>query len=794
MKKFALIILAITLTSFIQSQNENLKLHYDFKPGASADSVYDISGNGYHGLLIDNVALETLGGFSMVATGATTGYVQIDPSAGNIFSSPVLTISSYLYVEPSLSIGGKVWSFDRIDEYSNSYMNFYAGNCRYSVSTYVMTTDHLETGKSVAKGSWNHVAIVHAGYELSIYINGILEAYWYNFRHYPNVWNGSQYNYLFKAYRDNNYMWKSKIADFRIYSAALSSEDIVELAKNREKLDTLTFNAEIDTAISQLDLGDLSAVSSNINLPVKIGKSIYLSWHSSNPSIISDEGVVDQHSIGKDTVDVTLTATFTRSFLTKQHQYHLKVPPIYTDAESVALDAASLELEGQLNQLRSDLNLPVEGAAGSVISWSSDQPQLLSHTGKIVSIPPYGVVAEKVVLTALISKNDESETREFEIWVAGDEGYVGYLLTYLTYESTSQYPLREQVRFAYSNDGTAFRSMTNNEPVILADEISTTGTIFNPHILRGEDGKYYMMVADSLYGFVMLKSDNLIDWTSSKIHLPTAFPDEFGGSDCFVLSPRTIYDYKEKKYMVYFSMSIGSGYKIYYSYANDNFTALETVPQPLFNNSLIYEVSHSEIVFWDNKYHLFFKAEGLGDGIMKAISDSLTVGWEVRHNYIQETTSGLESVNLFRLINSDTWMLTFDQPNIDRFDFAQSTDLENFTLLTEGVSRDFKARHGSIIPLTAVELANLRNHWDKVGSETSIEPLSFKLEGRTLHIPVDSLSPNGLLRISDISGCLLHIETKFQTDLSFEFSHAGVYILHYFKKGHGVLVSKVIIP
>ena len=69
-----------------------------------------------------------------------------------------------------------------------------------------------------------------------------------------------------------------------------------------------------------------------------------------------------------------------------------------------------------------------------------------------------------------------------------------YLFVYFTGNSGNQ----EAIRFAVSNDGYNFRALNDNQPVIDAKQISSTGGVRDPHILRGEDGKTFYMVATDM--------------------------------------------------------------------------------------------------------------------------------------------------------------------------------------------------------------------------------------------------------------------------------------------------------
>lgn len=69
-----------------------------------------------------------------------------------------------------------------------------------------------------------------------------------------------------------------------------------------------------------------------------------------------------------------------------------------------------------------------------------------------------------------------------------------YLFTYFTGNAKAE----EAIRFAVSTDGYHYKALNNNNPVISSEKISSTGGVRDPHILRGEDGKTFYMVATDM--------------------------------------------------------------------------------------------------------------------------------------------------------------------------------------------------------------------------------------------------------------------------------------------------------
>ena len=133
----------------------------------------------------------------------------------------------------------------------------------------------------------------------------------------------------------------------------------------------------------------------------------------------------------------------------------------------------------------------------------------------------------KYILTALLFAQtailSAQETRE------------GYLFAY--FEGKGPGDKQEQIRFAVSDDAVNWKALNNNQPVLSSAEISATGGVRDPHILRGGKNDGFYMVATDMFtkkngwetnpGIVLLHSDDLINWDSSIINLEKSYPKPF---------------------------------------------------------------------------------------------------------------------------------------------------------------------------------------------------------------------------------------------------------------------------
>lgn len=301
---------------------------------------------------------------------------------------------------------------------------------------------------------------------------------------------------------------------------------------------------------------------------------------------------------------------------------------------------------------------------------------------------------------------------------AQNENYSAYLFAYFTGNRVEE----EAVRYAISKDGFNFYTLNNNQPVIDSKQISSTGGVRDPHILRSQDGKtFYMVLTDmtshlgwsSNRAMVLLKSNDLINWTSSVVNIQKKYKNQ--ENLLRVWAPQTVFDPEAGKYMIYWSMLHGNGVDIiYYAYANKDFTDIEGEPKQLFIPKNGRSCIDGDIVYKDSLFHMFYKTEGHGNGIKLATTKSLTSGnWTEYDDYKQQTKDAVEGAGVFKLINSDKYILMYDVYMRGTYQFTESYDLQNFTVIDEAISMDFHPRHGSIIPITQHELEKLTDKWGK---------------------------------------------------------------------------------
>ncbi len=405
-----------------------------------------------------------------------------------------------------------------------------------------------------------------------------------------------------------------------------------------------------------------------------------------------------------------------------QAQEIVEVTPFYAAYDSI-------KLGNQINDLYEDLKLPsyVTTDKKYPITWTSSDTLFLGHDGHING---RFVGENKVVdLTASITDDlhNRTEKKLFKVSIHGFEPYSNYLFAYFPANDN------ENIYYALSNDGYNFTPMNNGKRVVAADTVSLKKGLRDPHVLRAPDGWFYMVNTDmksaegwaSNRGMVLMKSRDLINWKHSTVHFPDKYKGKNFANVTRVWAPETIWDanYVNKdgskgRPLVYYSLLTNDGTipydKVFFNYANEDFTDLEGDPIHFFDrgkSTIDMDIVYNPV---DKLYHAFYKNEGDG-GICKVQAQTLTSEngtkaptWYKRSGALQQTTEAVEGAGVFKLINQNSWVLMYDCYMNGHYQFTSSTDLENFKFVQDTkTSGAFTPRHGTILPITAQETAAL---------------------------------------------------------------------------------------
>ncbi len=337
-----------------------------------------------------------------------------------------------------------------------------------------------------------------------------------------------------------------------------------------------------------------------------------------------------------------------------------------------------------------------------------------------------------VVLLLLIFKSGFAQMK------ANEKDFVGYLFAY--FEGSSDKFKQEQLRFGVSANAVNWFALNLNQPVLSSADISQTGGIRDPHILRAEDGGFLITATDmftvkngwnSNPGIVLLKSKDLINWKHHIIDLAKAYPKKFAKVK-WVWAPQTIYDIKAQKYLIYFTVRFHNSNELnfYSAYVNKDFNGFDAEPKLMFKPK--YGAIDGDIIYKDGIYHLFYKGntkdaagKEIKNGIQKATSKSLKGPWVEDFKYLDayaDTTIAVEGSSVFKLNHTDEYILMYDLYTNLRYEFQRSKDLNSFTAKPEQFTKNFNPRHGSVIGITKEEARRLQNKWGGV-PEVLLQPV-----------------------------------------------------------------------
>lgn len=314
-----------------------------------------------------------------------------------------------------------------------------------------------------------------------------------------------------------------------------------------------------------------------------------------------------------------------------------------------------------------------------------------------------------------------------------------YLLVYFTDPTHSLF-------MALSPDGYTFTDVNQAQPIVAGDTIASQKGIRDPHISRGPDGAFYVVMTDlhifakqhgyrettwerpqekydwgNNRGFVLMKSYDLINWTHSNFLFDEAF-DGFEEIGC-AWAPQTIYDPVEEKMMIYFTLRMGHGLtKLVYAYTDDDFTKLVTKPESLFEypDSTIQILDADITPMPDGRYCMMYVAQESPVGIKMAFSDDINKNYKYEPEWVDKEPGACEAPNVWKRIDSDKYVLMYDifsiQPH--NFGFVETTDFVTFKDLghfNDGVMKttNFTSpKHGAVIQLTKEEAEKLAEHYN----------------------------------------------------------------------------------
>ena len=347
----------------------------------------------------------------------------------------------------------------------------------------------------------------------------------------------------------------------------------------------------------------------------------------------------------------------------------------------------------------------------------------------------------KLFLTLLLTVVALLPTAAKQNRVLTEKDMGAYLFTFFSDPTHDLY-------MAISYDGYTFTAVNNAEPIISGDSIAEQHGIRDPHIYRAPNGKFYIAMTDlhifgktkgirttqwerpdefgwgNNRGLVLMASDDLIHWTHHVARIDKLFPEKFGKIGC-AWAPQTIWDPAVGKPMVYFTIrqQAGGNTKLYYSYADEAFTTLETEPQLLFQcpDTTIQVLDADICPMPDGRYFMSYVYQENPGGIKYMISDRINHFDDYHSEQIDTENGACEAPNVWKRIGQKKWVVMYDVFSIrpNNFGFVETSDFKTFTPLGrfgEGkmkMTNFTSPKHGSVIHITKAEAKRLEQYWSE---------------------------------------------------------------------------------
>ncbi|MCU7551199.1 glycoside hydrolase family 43 protein [Chitinophagaceae bacterium LB-8] len=269
------------------------------------------------------------------------------------------------------------------------------------------------------------------------------------------------------------------------------------------------------------------------------------------------------------------------------------------------------------------------------------------------------------------------------------------------------------LHFTYSNDGYKWNILFNDS-IVLKPTAGKDKLMRDPCIIRGGDGQFHMVwtVSWNERGIGYASSPDLLHWSEQQ-YIPVMEHEPEARN---TWAPEITYDPKKKEYMIYWATTITGrfplidtaseskyNHRIYYVTTKDFKTYSETklLYEPGFN------VIDATILKDGKRYVMFLKNETrypVEKNIRVATAKKLKGPYSapskaITGNYWAEGPTAIKIGN--------QWLVYFDIYRDHAYGAVTSTDLVNWTDISDKVEFPKGTRHGTVFSVSKKEFENL---------------------------------------------------------------------------------------
>ncbi len=452
----ALVLTGISLQGFMPVQaaeaEDGLLVYYDFvSQNDQAAQIPDASGNN-NIAEIEAVSGSARGKYTIVDAniygrnvkaldlkGGDDGAFLILPE-GILSKSESVTVSAWVKLTTDNGYQ-RIWDFG-----SGTQKNFYLCSDNYNKGlegySVIIKNDGVEgiedrgeigigkgkneddSVKNIDKNRWVLTTVVMDGSKMSLYENGVLVGEKETGIKVKDLGATNQNYIAYSQYGDTP--TTGQFAEFKIYNKALTAQQI-------KAMYNVTDAGIVSADDADLDLGDLSNVTEDFDLPAKGVNGSSLAWTSQNSAIAIENGTAKVTRPAKGAENATGTITAAISFGEAgpvNKTFDVTVMAEYTDQQIVEHDKeAAAKAVGDISTIiDKTLVLPAKGEWGSAITWTWEGkaggkgkleiPSQADEDGNVtakVTRPPIGSESEQGKLKATVASGTVNQELVFDV-------------------------------------------------------------------------------------------------------------------------------------------------------------------------------------------------------------------------------------------------------------------------------------------------------------------------------------------------------------------------------------------
>lgn len=353
--------------------------------------------------------------------------------------------------------------------------------------------------------------------------------------------------------------FKGKVSTFRVYDKALKPAD----AEAINEVDAGLHGDEIaGSVIDGLGFTNQTVTGNYLALPNAGGK---VTWTSSDPSVITDRGVVNQPPQGSADKTVTLTAKSTVRGVTRTHAYTITVKPSTKTVDQILEERARGYVVPTM--LASGTKLP-DAASGTTLSLSGENGISVSND-RVVSIS--GNEAKNGVVVARLSVTGATApvTKRFNVKVlpsSKSQTLLAYDRNATSADQANNGDIAHSMHLALMADGaSAYTPLNENygiffplgyrsQPVNMNTQ-DYSRSLKDPSVFYMADGSFGVLSVRTNRGTDVADARNSVLFAKSKDLLSYDEQEESGsiidvGETNGVNRPYGVYDSASQKYLV----------------------------------------------------------------------------------------------------------------------------------------------------------------------------------------------------------------------------------------------------